>query len=56
MRTISAEAPRPAAIVSTAGLLARDSPPVTAFPECSSGSVVRACRLQLRGQLRIRNL
>src|ERR1700728_1501567 len=31
--TISAEAPRPAATVSTAGLLARGSPPVTAFPD-----------------------
>src|SRR3984893_12485930 len=36
----------------TAGLLARGSPPVTAFPGCPSGSVVRARRLQLRGQLR----
>src|SRR5258708_28584203 len=33
---------------STAGLLARGSPPVTAFPGCPSGSVVRARRLQLR--------
>src|SRR5580692_3069681 len=41
---------------STAGLLARGSPPVTAFPGCPSGSVVRARRLQLRGQLRNRNL
>src|SRR6202035_5220874 len=40
---------------STAGLLARGSPPVTAFPGCPSGSVVRARRLQLRGQLRNRN-
>src|SRR5882724_2404487 len=37
---------------STAGLLARGSPPVTAFPGYPSGSVVRARRLQLRGQLR----
>src|SRR6202166_2716725 len=40
---------------STAGLLARGSPPVTAFPGYPSGSVVRARRLQLRGQLRNRN-
>src|SRR5262249_42358939 len=37
---------------STAGLLARGSPPVTAFPGCPSGNVARARRLQLRGQLR----
>src|SRR5262249_59914350 len=36
---------------STAGLLARGSPPVTAFPDASSGVVARARRLQLRGQL-----
>src|SRR5258708_6898382 len=41
---------------STAGLLARGSPPVTAFPGNPSGSVVRARRLQLRGQLRNRNV
>src|ERR1700736_1193775 len=41
---------------STAGLLARGSPPVTAFPGYPSGSVARARRLQLRGQLRNRNL
>ena len=41
---------------STAGLLARGSPPVTAFPGEPSGfGLARACRLQLRGQLRIRN-
>jgi hypothetical protein len=37
---------------STVGLLARGSPPGTAFPGFPSGSVVRARRLQLRGQLR----
>ena len=38
----------------TAGLLARGSPPVTAFPGIHpSGIVARARRLQLRGQLRI---
>ncbi len=41
---------------STAGLLARGSPPVTAFPDGPSGRVVRARRLQLRGQLRNWNL
>jgi hypothetical protein len=40
----------------TAGLLARGSKPVTAFPGIPSGIVARARRLQLRGQLRIRNL
>ena len=43
-------------IESTAGLLARGSPPVTAFPDRPSGNVVRARRLQLRGQLRSWNL
>src|SRR5262249_62264290 len=40
---------------STAGLLARGSAPVTAFPGCPSGNVARARRLQLRGQLRAWN-
>src|SRR5262245_16521529 len=48
----SAEAPRPATPEPTAGLLARGSSPVTAFPGSPSGAVVRARRLQLRGQLR----
>src|SRR5262245_59116168 len=48
----SAEAPRPATPEPTAGLLARGSSPVTAFPGCPSGAAVRARRLQLRGQLR----
>src|SRR5262245_9976121 len=48
----SAEAPRPAKPEPTAGLLARGSSPVTAFPGSPSGAVVRARRLQLRGQLR----
>ena len=51
-----AEAPRPATPEPTAGLLARGSSPVTAFPGSPSGIVVRARRLQLRGQLRPGNL
>jgi len=48
------EAPRRATTESTAGLLARGSPPVTAFPGLGpSGNVARARRLQLRGQLRL---
>src|SRR5262249_8060882 len=37
----------------TVGLLARGSLPVTAFPGLTQWPVVRARRLQLRGQLRI---
>jgi hypothetical protein len=44
--------PARATTESTAGLLARGSLPVTAFPGGPSGNVARARRLQLRGQLR----
>jgi hypothetical protein len=55
---MSSTAPRhPAqyATETTAGLLACGSTPLTAFPGYPSGTVVRARRLQLRGQLRIRS-
>src|SRR5262249_22816906 len=51
------EAPRRATTESTAGLLARGSPPVTAFPGIGpSGNVARARRLQLRGRVRLWDL
>jgi hypothetical protein len=40
-------------LISTAGLLARGSPPASAFPGVAQWHSVEARRLQLRGQLRI---
>jgi hypothetical protein len=42
-------------LISTAGLLARGSPPASAFPGVPQWHSVEARRLQLRGQLRIKN-